>query len=327
MNVLVAIYSPFAAWNIPPAHVDRLRRVFPQHVFLHARDEAEVLPLAADADVAFMSELRPAHLAAAARLRWVHSPAAGVAGMLFPALVASPVLVSNSRGLSAEPIAEHVLALTLALFRKFPLAWRSQAACHWAQDEALAPPPPRTVRSSRVLLVGLGGIGAACAWRFAALGAEVTAVRRRPGQPLPAGVRAVAGVEQLHEMLPAADVVVISAAHTPDSDRLIGAPELALMPREAILINVSRGRLVDETALAAALARGRIAGAGLDVFAHEPLDPSSPLWTLPNVIITPHMAGFRPDHWDAATALFAENLTRFERGQPLLNQVDKPAGY
>lgn len=327
MNILVGIYSPFAAWNIPESHVERLRREFPRHAFTHAQSEAEVPPLVREADAAFMSELRPAHLEAAPRLRWVHSPAAGVGGMLFPAMIASPVVISNSRGLSAEPIAEHVLALVLALFRKLPLALRRQAAREWAQDEAMGPPPLRVVRGSRVLIVGPGQIGAACASRFAALGAEVTAVRRRLDQPVPEGVRHVVPVEQLADVLPPADVVVISAAQTGLTRGLIGARELAVMRPDAVLINVGRGPLVDEQALATALQEGRIGGAGLDVFEHEPLAAASPLWSLPNVIITPHMAGFRPDHWDAATRLFAENLRRFDSGQPLLNQVDKTAGY
>ena len=327
MNILVGIYSPFTSWNIPDEHVERLRREFPHHAFMHARREREVPALAADAEVAFMSELRPEDLEAAPCLRWVHSPAAGVGGMLFPAMMASPVVLSNSRGLSAEPIAEHVLALALALFRKFPLVFRSQAARHWAQDDAIASPGLRTIRSSRTLIIGLGSIGAACAWRVAALGSNVTAVRRRLNQPVPDGVHEVVSVERLHDLLPQSDVVVISAAQTGRTRRLIGAAELALMRRDAILINVSRGTLVDEGALVAALRDGGIAGAGLDVFEHEPLAAASPLWALPNVIITPHMAGYRPDYWDAATRLFAENLARFERGEPLLNQVDKTAGY
>lgn len=327
MNVLVGIYSRFASWNIPPDHVERLREAFPEHVFAHAAREEAVPALLADAEAAFMSELRPAHLAAAPRLRWVHSPAAGIGSMLFPAMVASDVVISNSRGLSADPIAEHVLTLVLALFRKLPLALRSQAARHWAQDEAIAPPPLRLLQGAGVLIVGPGRIGAACAWRFAALGAEVTAVRRRLDQPPPPGASHVVPVEQLHDVLPHADVVVISAAQTANTRGLIGAAELALMRADAVFINVARGKLVDERALAEALREGAIGGAGLDVFAHEPLAPESPLWTLPNVIITPHMAGFRPDHWDAATRLFAENLRRFETGEPLLNQVDKVAGY
>jgi phosphoglycerate dehydrogenase-like enzyme len=327
VNVLVAISSPFASWNIPDTHVERLRRLFPGHTFQHASTEAETGRLIAAADVAFASELRAEHLAAAPRLRWVHSPAAGVGAMLFPDMIVSPVMLSNSRGLSAETIAEHVIGLTIAVFRKFPLACRRQAERRWAQDEVLEPPALRTVQSSHVLVVGLGSIGTACAQRFDALGATVSGVRRRTDQPVPSGLSRVAPPSELRELLPGADVVVIAAAQTTETRRMIGEAELDVMKPDAILVNVSRGKLVDEAALARALAAGAIVGAGLDVFEHEPLDPASPLWTLPNVIITPHMSGFRADHWDAATDLFAENLRRFEAGQPLLNVVDKQAGY
>lgn len=327
MNVLVAIYSPFAAWNIPDEHVERLRREFPHHTFHHARTEQEVLPIVEEADIAFTSELRPHHLAAARRLQWIHSPSAGVRAMLFPELVASPLVMTNSRGMSADHIAEHVIGVTLALFRKLPLMFRSQAARHWAMDETVAPPALRTVRGSRALLIGLGAIGTACAWRLAALGASVSAVRRRTDQPLPEGVEAVFGQDRLRELLGSADLVVITAAQTRQTHRIIGEAELAAMKPDGVLVNVARGKLVDEAALARALAAGTIGGAALDVFEHEPLDPASPLWTLPNVIVTPHVSGFRADHWHAAADLFARNLRRFESGQPLLNVVDKAAGY
>lgn len=314
-------------WNIPATHVGQLRAGFPHHQFHHATREEDVHDFLREADVAFMAEMKPAHFAAARPLCWIHSPAAGIGNMLFPALVQSEVVLSNSRGVSADPIAEHVLALTLALFRKLPLIVRSQAARHWAQTDAIAPPPLRHLQGSRVLIVGLGSIGSACAWRFAALGADVTAVRRRPDQPTPRGVSRVVSDDQLQQQLPDADVVVISAAQTGRTRGLIGRTELSLMGANAFLINVSRGKLVDEAALIVALTAGLIAGAGLDVFEHEPLAPESELWTLPNVIVTPHMAGFRHDHWDVVTALFADNLRRFDRGEPLRNLVDKGAGY
>jgi phosphoglycerate dehydrogenase-like enzyme len=327
VKVLVAIYSPVSLWNIPVAHVEQLRAAFPQHTFVHVVDEAGVAAHVGDADVAFLSELRPEHLAAATRLRWVHSPAAGVGSMLFPAMRDSAVVVSNSRGMSADTIAEHVLGVTLALFRKLPLALRSQAARHWAQNDILEPPPQRTIAGSEVLIVGLGSIGGACAWRFAALEATVRAVRRRIDQPTPPSVRSVDEPSKLPTLLPSADVVVLTAAQTQETRRMIGAAELRAMKAGAVLVNVARGKLIDEQALAEALITGPIAGAALDVFEHEPLDPASPLWKLPNVIITPHTSGFRADHWDAATALFAGNLRRFEAGEPLVNVVDKQAGY
>jgi phosphoglycerate dehydrogenase-like enzyme len=327
LTVLVGIYSPFAAWNIPAAHVERLRRELPHHTFLHAPSEERALDMIPSAEVAFMSELRPAHLAAAARLRWVHSPAAGVGGMLFPAMIESPVVMSNSRGISAGTIAEHVLAVTLARFRKLSLAFHSQSRRQWAQEAFVADSPLRTIAGARVLVVGLGSIGSATATRLIALGARVTATRRTPARPAPEGVEAVVPPDRLHQLLPGADVVIIAAPQTRETRALIGAPELAAMRRDALLVNVSRGRLVDEAALVAALTNTPTLAAALDVFEEEPLPSTSPLWSLPNVLITPHISGFRPDHWDAVTDLFADNLRRFDAGQPLLNIVNKDAGY
>lgn len=330
LTVLVAIYSPLPAWNIPAADVAALREAFPAHTVLHATSDAEALALLPRADVLFTAELRPALFAAAARLRWIHSPAAGVGGMLFPALVESPVLLTNSRGLSAETIAEHVLAVTLALFRGLPAALEGQRRREWRQAE-LAGPPLRMIAGSRVLVVGLGAIGRAAAARFHVLGARVSGIRRRIGGPPPPGVEQVAPPEALLALLPDADVVVLAAPQTSETRRLIGRRELAAMRREALLVNVGRGALVDEAALAEALAAATpvygIAAAALDVFEEEPLPRESPLWDLPNVLITPHVAGFRPRHWEAVRAVFAANLRRFEEGQPLLHVVDKHAGY
>lgn len=325
MNVLIAIHSPFTMWTIPESHVERLRREFPAHTFLHAKSSDRTLELIGDADVAFSAQITPPHLAAARRLRWIHSPAAGVGGMLYPAMVESPIVVTNARGVSADTIAEHVLAVTLAFFRRLLTAWRSQAACEWAQ-EAISTAGNRQIAGARVLVIGLGAIGTAVARRMTSLGAHVTGLRRTTSRPAE-NVSMVASIERLREFLPTADVVVVAAPHTRDSRQLIGAAELRLMTRDAILINVSRGQLVDEAALIEALRQESIGGAALDVFVDEPLKPDSPFWSLPNVLITPHTSGSRIDYWDRAVELFAENLRRFEQGQPLVNIVDKVAGY
>ena len=327
MNVLVLIHSPVEMWNIPRAHVERLRAEFPGHRFLHAAGDRDAEALIRDAEVAFSAQVSREQLAAATRLRWIHSPAAGVGGMLYPEMRQRQVLITNSRGMAADTIAEHAIAVTLAMFRRLHLAVRRQLERRWAQDEIGSNGPNRAVAGSRVLIVGLGAIGGAAAARFAALGAHVSAIRRRPEEGAPPAVRDVAGPDRLHERLPSADVVLISAPQTPETKHLIGAAELALMNRDALLVNISRGKLVDEAALVEALRAGRIRGAALDVFEHEPLAADSPLWTLPNVLITPHTSGFRADHWDAATTLFAENLRRFDSGRPLLNVVDQQAGY
>lgn len=328
MKILVAIYSSDTrAWTIPAHYVERLRERFPHHEFAHAEDHEGARRAIVDAEVAFSSLVRGELFQAARRLRWIHSSAAGVGSLITPELKARGIVLTNSRGVHGTAIAEYVVAVTIMLRRKLHVAVRRQLERRWAQDELSAPEASRTVRGARVGLVGLGAIGSAVAQAFAALGAEVRAVRRRPALGAPAGVSRVAGPDGLEALLAWADVVVLTAAHTRETRGLIGARELALMTPDAVLVNVSRGRLVDEAALVDALATGRLGGAALDVFVHEPLDPASPLWGLPNVIVTPHTSGFRADYWDAVVDLFSENLRRFERGEPLLNIVDLDAGY
>jgi len=330
LTIVVGVYSPVVAWNIPTAHVSKLQREFARHTFLHALTDEEAVRMIARAEVAFMAEVRPAHLQAARSLRWVHSPAAGVGGMLSPAMAQSPVVVTNSRGISASTIAEHIAAVTLVLFRQLPMAFAAQAERRWAQDDILEL-RIRTVAGADVLIVGLGSIGAAAARLLHALGARVIGIRRSRSGVVPPGVERTAGPDELLDLLPHADVVVLAAPQTRETQGLIGARELATMRRDAVLVNVSRGKLVDEDALVAALtapeASRTIGGAALDVFAQEPLPSESALWSLPRVVVTPHMAGFRPDHWDAVIDLFADNLRLFEAGQPLRNVVDKQAGY
>lgn len=327
MKILVAVYSQLGFWNLPEAHVARLRADFPQHSVLHATSPEQALERIPEADVVFMSELRPPQFAAARRLRWVHSPAAGVGGMLFPELVASPVIVTNSRGLGAATIAEHVLAVTLAMFRRLPIMFAKQHARQWAQAEAFGPPAPRTIAGSRVLVVGMGAIGKVVARHFLALGAAVTGIRRQGARSTDTTAIRIERPDRLLNLLPQADVVVIAAPQTRETRGLIGAGELAAMRADALLVNVSRGKIIDQAALVRALTDGTIGGAALDVFEREPLGQDSPLWSMPNVLVTPHMAGFRAEHWDDVTALFSENLRRFVEGRELLNVVDKVAGY
>jgi phosphoglycerate dehydrogenase-like enzyme len=325
VKILVALYSEFDVWCIPESYVDALRRDFPQHTFVRADDDAQTLAQIGEADAAFATRLRPDHVEAARRLRWVHSAAAGVGNMLFPAMIESPVQITNSRGIASAPIAEHVIALTLALLRDLPLAWQRQRERVWAQDEFTSRPPLRTLQGARVLIVGLGSIGAKTARLAAAFGAQVVGIRRHPGPP-PEGVEAVVPPDRLRDELPRADVVVIAAPHTRETSHLIGARELALLKDGAVLVNVSRGKLIDEAALAQELEKGRIR-AGLDVVEHEPLATDSPLWDRPEALITPHVAGFFAEYWPATVSTFADNLRRFEKGEPLVNVVDKRAGY
>lgn len=327
MTILVSIHSGFRMWTIPSGHVEALRTTFPADLILHALDDTQARDLIPEADIAFAASITPDQLRAARRLQWVHCPAAGVGHMLYPEMVQSAITITNGRGTSADTIAEHVLAVVLALFRRLPTAHARQARHIWAQDEIASPPGNRTIAGSRVLIVGLGSIGSAAAVRMHALGATVIGIRRQPdAAPVP-GLESVHPPGALHQLLPDADVVVLAAPQTLRTKGLIGEAELARMKRNAMLVNVSRGSLIDEDALVRALRSDALAGAALDVFRDEPLAADHPMWDVPNLLITPHVSGFRHDHWDAAVALFVENRRRYAAGEPLLNVVDMKAGY
>jgi len=327
MNVLVGVISPAPVWIIPQPFVDRIRRDFPQHRILEAWDRGAIRRHLPDADVAFTPFVDRDVFPSAARLRWIQSPAVGVGGLMFPELVASGVVVTSARGIRARAIAEHVIGVTIALARRLPAAIRAQAAHHWAQDELEGPDAVQPLSGMRLGIVGLGAIGTEVARLAAPFGIAVLAIRRRIDRPAPEGVGAVWPPDRLLELLAASDVVVVAAPHTPETRQLIGRREIAAMRPGAFLINVARGKLVDDDALVEALREGRIGGAALDVFTKEPLDPASPYWDMPNVIVTPHTSGAMQDYWTPLVDLFCENLHRFESGRPLLNVVDKVLGY
>jgi phosphoglycerate dehydrogenase-like enzyme len=266
---------------------------------------------------------------AATQLRWVHSASAGVASLLFPEMLASDVALTNSAGVYGESIAEHVLAGVLYFLRSFDVAGALQRRVEW--DSAVfgtSAAPIREVSECRVLVVGAGGIGTAVARKFSALGATVTGTRRNPAKGTPAGFHRVVGASALDAELPSADVLVLAAPLTPGTQTLLTAERLALLPAGAIVSNIGRGALIDENALVMALQNGRLRGAALDVFQREPLASDSPLWHLPHVLHTPHMAGVSPRlFWGRLSALFLDNWTRYRQGEPLRNLVDKHGGY
>jgi D-2-hydroxyacid dehydrogenase (NADP+) len=326
MNVLIGVISPAPVWVIPREFVDRLRRDFPEHTFLEAWDRDAIRRLLPEADVAFTPFVDADVFPAATHLRWVQSPAVGVGSLMFPELLASSVVITSARGIRARAIAEHVLAVTIALARHLPVAVRAQAAHVWAQAE-LETRAVRTVQGMRMGIVGLGSIGGEVARLAAACGLRVSAIRRRVDRPRPEGIEHVWPPDRLLDLLAAADVVVIAAPHTPETKRLIGRREISAMKPGAFLINVARGKLIDDAALVEALRDGHLGGAALDVFTSEPLERGSPYWDMPNVIVTPHTSGAMQDYWTPLVDLFSENLRRFERGEPLINVVDKALGY
>jgi phosphoglycerate dehydrogenase-like enzyme len=322
--ILVGVISPAAIWVLPHTFVDQLRRDFPHHTFLEAWDRDTLRRLLPEAEVAFTPFVDRDIFPAATRLRWVQSPAVGVGSLMFPELLASPVVITSARGIRARAIAEHVIGVTIALARRLPAAMRAQVAHHWAQNELEGPTSGvRSLDGLQMGIVGLGSIGMEIVKLAAPFGIRISGIRRRGTGDSPR----VLSPEHLPELLEKSDVVVLAVPHTPETKQLIGRAELDRMKRGAFLVNIARGKLIDDSAVADALRDGRLGGAALDVFTREPLEPSSPYWDLPNVIVTPHTSGAMQDYWTPLVALFGENLRRFEKGEPLVNVVDKIAGY
>ncbi len=303
--------------RIGPQHEAMIRAVDPR-VDLRVVSRAEAPDHAAEVEVWVGWDVPDAVLARAGRLRWVHSTAAGVDNLL-PKLWGRDVLLTNSRGIHAIPVAEHVLACLLVFARNLHVALRHQLHRRWQ------PEPGGELWGATVGILGLGAIGQEVARRCRAFGARVVGLRRTPS-PVPE-VEEVYGPEELEAVLRASQYVVLALPLTPQTRRLIGARELGWMRPEAVLVNVGRGALVDEEALVEALRSGRIRGAALDVFETEPLPPTHPLWELPNVLVTPHVAGNSPRYMDRAIPLFCENLRRYLRGEELRNVVDPQRGY
>jgi phosphoglycerate dehydrogenase-like enzyme len=327
MHVLIAIHHRVQAWTIQPAHVEALRRRFPHTTFLHATTREADIDLARTADVAFALALPKEAVANAARLKWVHCSGHAVGHFPLSELAARAITVTNSRGVQAIPIAEHVMACILALARRLPQTMRDQQERLWRPNDLIGTVSPWLLSGRTLAVIGVGTIGEALAARAKAFGIRVVGVRRHPERGRPAGFDEVLGPVDMGRLLGLADIVVVAAPLTAETNLLLDADAITKLKPGAIVVNIARGQLVDEDALAAALLKGRLGGAALDVFTTEPLPANSPFWSLPNVIVTPHNSGFRAGHFDAVIDLFSDNLTRFERGDQLLNVVDLDAGY
>jgi len=327
MKVALGVISPAEAWAMPRRFADRLRRDFPQHEFVDAWEREDLRRALQDADAAFAAVVDRDLVPSLTRLRWIQAPAAGVGHLLSAELIASPIILTSARGVRARAMAEHVLAVTLALARQLPLTMRRQTEHAWALDEVERSGAVRTLAGKRMGIIGLGAVGREVARLAAAFGLRVAGARKHEDRPPPEGVDEVFGAARLFDMLRKSDIVVLAAALTAETELLVNHAALDAVKRGALLVNVGRGRLVDDEAVVAALADGRLGGAALDVFTKEPLAPDSPYWDLPNVIVTPHTSGTMEDYWTPLVALFSENLRRFESGRPLLNVVDKAAGY
>lgn len=260
------------------------------------------------------------------RLRWIQFLGAGIEGSLSPELLASDIILTNASGVHAIPIAEHVFGMMLMFARGLHRCVRQQMQTEWNRDGFRE--QVRELHGATLGVVGLGAIGAAVAERGKAFGMRVLATRRHP-QQRPECVDVLLPSSQLSELLRESEYVVLCVPLTRETRHLIGEAELRQMRRDAILINISRGAVVDQPALVRALQEGWIAGAGLDVFDPEPLPADSPLWSLPNVIISPHVSGVTPYYGIRAAEIFLRNLHAFLANDlaSMVNVVDKQEGY
>ena len=328
MKLLIVLHHRFELWNAPAWFADKLRAEFPQVEVVHLDSYEGVEDQLRDTEIAITWSLRPEQFKAASKLRWIHSPAAAVHQLIFPELVASDVVLTNAREVHGPVVAEHVIALIFALSKALPAAARLQQKHLWGQEAMWhGRLRPREVAGATLGLVGVGSIGRAVAKHASALGMRVIAVREHPEQAKPEFVEQVFPLPQLDRLLAQSDFVVLAAPLTPETRGLMNAARLAQMKADACLINVGRGPLIDEAALAHALRERKIAGAALDVFEKEPLPAESPLWDLENLLITPHTAGLTDKLWDRHCQLISENLRRYLARQPLLAVVDKKRGY
>jgi phosphoglycerate dehydrogenase-like enzyme len=314
MPAPIHAYVPFAEAVRP-----LLEKQFPGRevvVWSHAPDF-----IAGVGEAEFLFALHPprGHWERAKRLRLIQAFGAGVDYLMPPIGLREEVVIANQRGMSAEPMAEFGLTLILALLKQLPFFVASQQQRTWVRRL------PETAAGKTLGILGLGAIGCALAERAHALGMRVVGTQREPKPH-----RAVARIEPpsgMARVLAEADVIVILTPLTDATRGSFDAAAFAQMKPGAYLVNLARGGIVDEAALLAALESGRLAGAVFDVFATEPLPPGDPLWKAPNLWITPHVAGGFPDLLATSIALFAENVARIERGEPVASAVDRARGY
>jgi len=285
-----------------------------------ARNELNLL--LADTEVIFGFDLPHDLAGRTPGLKWIQVLSAGVDHLMTEDILKSPVIMTNIKGMSATPIAEFIFGVALMLVKQLPLCFQLKQAKQWQKFKT------STLLSKTMGIVGLGSIGREVARLAKAFGMKVIAIRRVTEQTTHAeNVDIMLPGDQLHRLLAESDFVVLSVPLTPETNGLIGEKELRTMQSTAYLVNIARGDVVDEEALSRALEEGWIAGAGLDVFATEPLPADSRLWALPNVILSPHVSGDIECEYELATELFAENLKRYLNGDRLFNVVDKKRGY
>jgi phosphoglycerate dehydrogenase-like enzyme len=320
MPVLLLAIEPE---QLPEGVEARVQAAAPEYEVLVTRDRDEVLRRAGEIEIVMGFPPRDL-LAGMPRLAWYQQWAAGADWLRDrPELVDADFTLTSAVGIHAVQIGEHVFAGLLALARELPAAVLAQRERRWHGFNDV---DTFELFEKNLLVVGVGAIGGRVAELGRAFGMRVTGVRRHPERAT-AGVERTVGPAELDAELAEADAVVLTVPLTDETRGLLDATRIGRMKRGAVLVNIGRGGTVDEAALAAALAEGRLRGAVLDVFETEPLPADSPLWGAPNLLVTAHYAGATPRYGERAMALTLENLARYRAGEPLRNVVDKRLGY
>jgi len=305
------------------AWADRLRDAFPEFEVATPESDTAVTDALKDADGVY-GWIRAELLPGAAKLTWLQNPYAGpFVGYYYPALIEHPVTICNPRGIYSDHIAHHILMFMLALSRGLPYWTDAQRANRW--DPRARQRGYVNIADSTVLIIGVGGIGAETARLCAELGARVLGIEPRPEHESPAELH---GQDELEQLLPEADFVVSTVPHTPETEGMWNARRFAFMRSTAYFINIGRGMTTKLDDLVAALANGKIAGAGLDVFEIEPLPADHALWNMENVLITPHVAVAGATNLaERRFEIIRENMQRFLDGREFANVVDKAKWY
>jgi phosphoglycerate dehydrogenase-like enzyme len=305
-------------------YLKRLRDLPPDVRVIASADPAELAKSAPEADAILNGDFKDPTLfkavfPLATKARWTHTLSAGVEHVLTPSIIASPIPMTNGRGVFRRPLGEWAVSAMLHFQYGHRRLIRQQEQGVWEAFDI------EELHGTTVGIVGYGGLGSAAAERAKAFGCKIAALRRKPvADPL---VDITYTRETLNEMMAACDFIVCSAPSTPETRGLIGAPQIAAMKPSAVVINIGRGPVIDEKALIAALEQGKIRGAALDVFEVEPLPAGHPFYALKNVLLSPHSADHTPGWQHRAVDFFLENFARFYKGEPLENVVDKHAGY
>ena len=325
-KLLIFLASRHQVWNLDEKYPKLLRERFPELEVVAAKDKDESLRHLPEAEILYGWSLPEKHLPVARSLRWIHIPSAGVEDSLYPALVEAPIRITCSRGISSAALADHAFGMILAFSRGLGTALR-QGSSSWIRERFFdADPMPVELDGRTLGILGFGSIGREVARRAQAFGMKVHALKRHRVAEEALADR-MFGPQDLEVFLASADYLVVTLPLTAQTRGILNEKTFAAMRPSAVVVNIARGGLIREAALIAALQSGRLAGAGLDVFEKEPLPKDSPLTTLPNVVLTPHIGGLHPNYLDRATSLFIVNLGRYLKGEALLHEVDKRAGY